>query len=149
MSLSYLSDAWLAAAADAVATSDAFAEVADIGIEHRVIHDGSGLVYHLEVRNGRATLGRGPLPTATLRFSLPASTARSIASGVMNPQDAFVRGHIRIGGDPERVIGAQPAFIALAGALAPLRDATDFDEPVATPPDPPHRSTIEPPSDGP
>lgn len=127
VTLEYLSEEWFDAARAAVAATTTFGEVGDLRVGQRILRpDGSVLDYQLLVSGGHARLEVGAAEGCEIAFSQSFDTARLIASGEINAQEAFLRGEIRITGDPQRLIDAQPAFSALAAALAPLRSRTHF-----------------------
>ena len=53
-------------------------------------------------------------------------TAVAVATGELNAQEAFVDGHIRLFGDQQRLLAAQPVFGALDAVFAEVRPATDY-----------------------
>ena len=53
-------------------------------------------------------------------------TAAAVATGMLSAQDAFVNGHIRLTGDQQRLLDAQPVFGALDTVFAELRTRTEY-----------------------
>jgi hypothetical protein len=53
-------------------------------------------------------------------------TAVAVATGELNAQDAFVNGHIRLFGDQQRLLDAQPIFGALDAVFTDVRDRTEY-----------------------
>ena len=53
-------------------------------------------------------------------------TAVAVATGTLNAQDVFVNGHIRLSGDQQRLLDAQPVFGALDAVFADVRQRTDY-----------------------
>ena len=48
-------------------------------------------------------------------------TAVAVATGALNAQEAFVNGHIRLFGDQQRLLDAQPVFGALDAVFTDVR----------------------------
>ena len=53
-------------------------------------------------------------------------TAVAVATGDLNAQEAFVNGHIRLFGDQQRLIDAQPVFGALDAVFTDVRARTEY-----------------------
>jgi len=126
----YLSPEWLAELARAI-KNDGLAVptgAAPLVVAVHVADAPQGPVdYELEAANGRITL-RTEIPhRADVTLSVDFATARSIATGMLNAQTAFLAGTARLTGELTRLIECQPIFNALETALATLRDHTEFD----------------------
>ncbi|MGE3836174.1 MAG: SCP2 sterol-binding domain-containing protein [Acidimicrobiia bacterium] len=126
----YLSLEWIDALAGEVAGDQRLAE---LGTQHRigvtqVVTDGpeGDVVYHVQVGDGSVTFGAGPADPEDVRMEQSWATAVAVATGEMNAQEAFVRGHIRITGDQQMLIDAQPVFGALDGVFSTVRERTEY-----------------------
>jgi putative sterol carrier protein len=126
----YLSLEWIDALAAEVARDPRLAE---LGAQHtigvtQVVSDGpeGHVVYHVQVGDGRVQFGAGPAEPEDVRMEQAWSTAVAVATGEMNAQEAFVRGHIRLTGDQQKLIDAQPVFGALDGVFSAVRERTEY-----------------------
>ena len=126
----FLSRDWLAALADEVARSDELRSAA-AGHSVRVTQVVTGgpegeVTYHLDVADGAVAFGPGPAPVEDVRFVQDWETAVGVATGRINAQEAFLRGHVVLAGDRHRLVEAQTLFAVLDKVLAPVREATDY-----------------------
>jgi hypothetical protein len=126
----YLSRDWLAALGEEVARSDEVRAVAGgtaIGLT-QVVTDGpeGDVTYHLDVADGAVRFGPGPAAAEDVRFVQDWETAVAVATGTINPQEAFLRGRIIVVGDHRRLVEAQPVFAVLEEVLTPVREATRY-----------------------
>ena len=53
-------------------------------------------------------------------------TAVAVATGALNAQEAFIDGQIRLHGDQQRLLDAQPVFGALDAVFADVRASTEY-----------------------
>lgn len=126
----YLSLDWLDALADAVARSDdvqAAAEGRTIAVT-QVVTDGpeGEVTYHLQVDDGTVHFGAGPAAGEHVRIVQDWETAVAVATGTVNAQEAFLRGRIKLVGDQQRLIEAQPIFAALDAVFGDVRAETSY-----------------------
>jgi hypothetical protein len=126
----YLSLDWIDELAHAVAADEHLRELAgshEIGLT-QVVGDGpdGDVTYHLQVGDGLAQFGPGAAEPEHVRMEQSWDTAVAVATGDLNAQDAFVNGHIRLYGDQQRLLDAQPIFGALDSVLAALRERTEY-----------------------
>jgi hypothetical protein len=126
----YLSLDWIDELGRAVAADDRLRELAgshEIGLT-QVVGDGpdGDVTYHLQVGDGIAHFGPGAAEPEHVRMEQSWDTAVAVATGDLNAQDAFVNGHIRLYGDQQRLLDAQPIFGALDSVLAVLRERTEY-----------------------
>jgi len=75
---------------------------------------------------GRAMFGAGAADPEHVRMEQSWATAVAVATGELNAQEAFVNGHIRLFGDQQRLLAAQPIFGALDAVFADVRDRTEY-----------------------
>jgi hypothetical protein len=54
------------------------------------------------------------------------TSAVAVATGNLTAQEAFIRGRIKLVGDQQRLIDAQPVFVALDAAFARVREDTTY-----------------------
>ena len=113
-----------------VADDDALRTLAgthEIGVT-QVVSDGpeGDVTYHLQVGDGAASFGAGAAEPEHVRMEQTWDTAVAVATGSLNAQEAFVNGHIRLIGDQQRLLDAQPVFGALDAVFTDVRERTDY-----------------------
>jgi len=127
----YLSLAWIRELTREVAESEALAELArdhSIGVTQVVVEGPEGdVTYHLQVADGIATFGAGAADPEDVRMEQDWATAVSVATGASNAQDAFINGKIRLFGDQQSLMAAQPVFAALDHVFSTVRDRTGYE----------------------
>jgi hypothetical protein len=127
----YLSLAWIRELTREVADSEALTELARdhaIGVSQVVRGGPEGdVTYHLQVRDGEATFGAGVADPEDVRMEQDWSTAVGIATGTANAQDAFINGKIRLFGDQQALMAAQPVFGALDHVFSTVRERTRYE----------------------
>jgi putative sterol carrier protein len=126
----YLSLDWIDAIATNVATNEQLGALADeheIGVT-QVVSDGpeGDVTYHLQVGAGAASFGPGAAEPEHVRMEQTWETAVAVATGELNAQEAFVNGRIRLFGDQQRLLSAQPVFGALDAVFTDVRERTDY-----------------------
>jgi hypothetical protein len=126
----YLSLEWIDELTRVVADDAALRELAgehEIGVT-QVVSDGpeGDVTYHLQVGDGVAAFGAGAAEPEHVRMEQSWETAVAVATGTLNAQEAFVNGRIRLFGDQQRLLGAQPVFGALDAVFADVRERTDY-----------------------
>jgi SCP-2 sterol transfer family len=126
----YLSLEWIDELSRAVAGSAPMARVAadhEIGLT-QVVSDGpeGDVTYHLQVDDGAARFGAGAAEPEHVRMEQSWDTAVAVATGQLNAQEAFVNGHIRLFGDQQRLLDAQPVFGALDAVFSDVRERTEY-----------------------
>jgi hypothetical protein len=126
----YLSLDWIAELTRVVASDD---ELRSLGAEHeigvtQVVCDGpeGDVTYHLQVGAGTASFGAGAAEPEHVRMEQSWETAVAVATGSLNAQEAFVNGHIRLFGDQQRLLDAQPVFGALDAVFTDVRERTEY-----------------------
>ena len=70
--------------------------------------------------------GPGPAADEHVRIVQDWDTAVAVATGTVNAQEAFLRGRIKLVGDQQRLIEAQPIFAALDAVFAAVRSETTY-----------------------
>ena len=127
----YLSLAWIDAVAGNVATDerlDALADRHEIGFTQVVSGGPEGdVIYHLQVGDGSIEFASGPAEPEHVRMEQTWDTAVAVATGALNAQEAFVNGHIRLQGDQQRLLDAQPVFGALDSVFSAVREDTTYE----------------------
>lgn len=126
----YLSLDWIAELSRVVAADDdirALAQSHRIGVT-QVVTDGpeGDVTYHLNVGDGAAAFGAGAADPEDVRMEQTWDTAVAVATGELNAQEAFVTGRIRLHGDQQRLLEAQPVFGALDAVFSDVRQRTDY-----------------------
>ena len=126
----YLSLQWLDELSRAVADDGHLRRLAadhEIGIT-QVVSDGpeGDVTYHLQVTDGEARFGPGVAEPEHVRMEQDWETAVAVATGDLNAQAAFVNGHIRLFGDQQRLLDAQPVFGALDAVFSDVRQRTEY-----------------------
>ena len=128
--LRYLSLDWIDALAAEVAANTTMHEAANehsIGVTQVVTAGPEGdVTYHLQVADGSATFGSGQADPEDVRMEQSWATAVAVATGELNAQEAFIRGHIRLTGDQQKLVAAQPLFVALDAVFGSVRERTDY-----------------------
>lgn len=126
----FLSDPWLAAVDDCLATTDGDADIApeQVGAVVRYIVDdapdgASG--YDLEVGADRLRARRS-MGDATVTLTMAWDLAVAINQGTESAQRAVLDGRIAIGGDPQVLVDHADAIAATSQHLADLRAATVY-----------------------
>ena len=127
----YLSLAWIRELTREVAESETLAGLAHehtVGVT-QVVSDGpeGDVTYHLQVGDGEARFGAGPADPEDVKMEQDWATAVAVATGELNAQEAFITGRIRLYGDQQALMGAQPVFGALDGVFASVRDRTRYE----------------------
>jgi len=126
----YLSLDWIAALSAEVAASDQMREIATshtIGVT-QVVSDGpeGDVTYHLCVADGEASFGAGPAEPEDVKMEQDWDTAVAVATGELNAQEAFIGGRIRLFGDQQKLLDAQPVFRALDAVFSTVREQTTY-----------------------
>jgi putative sterol carrier protein len=128
--LRYLSLDWLDALGAEVARAEALREAAagrSFAVTQVVTGGPEGdVTYHLAVDDGDVRFGAGPADDEEVRLVEDWDTAVAVATGTMNAQEAFIRGRIRISGDAQRLLDAQPVFAALDAVFSAVRERTAY-----------------------
>ena len=79
------------------------------------------------VGNGIARFASGPAPEEDVRMEQTWETAVGVATGSLPAQEAFIKGHVRISGDTQRLMDAVPVFAALDAAFEAVRSLTTYE----------------------
>lgn len=124
----FLSAAWLAALgellrAGGVTTDDGPPLVIQQFIEHS---DGIRSAYRIRVDADGAEVMDGSADDATVVYRQSYEVARGIASGELDAHVEFLMGRVVVSGDTKALAGHRTTLERLAGALATLRETTDF-----------------------
>lgn len=126
----YLSLDWIEELTNVVARDERLRELAGehrIGVTQLVSGGPEGdVVYHLQVADGDARFGPGPADPEDVRMEQSWDTAVAVATGELNAQEAFVNGHIRLYGDQQKLLDAQPVFGALDAVFSDVRRRTEY-----------------------
>ena len=127
----YLSLEWITELTREVAESEHLAELADthrIGVT-QVVNDGpeGTVTYHLQVGDGEARFGAGVADPEHVRMEQDWKTAVAVATGELNAQEAFISGRIRLYGDQQCLLEAQPVFGALDTVFSTVREHTRYE----------------------
>lgn len=127
----YLSLEWIEALSAAVAASTAMQSVAadyPVGVT-QVVTDGpeGDVIYHVQIGDGVAGFGAGPAWPEDVRFEQDWATAVAVATGMLNAQEAFIGGKIRLFGDQQKLMTSQPVFQALDQAFNSVREHTTYE----------------------
>jgi hypothetical protein len=127
----YLSLAWIRELTREVAENATLAELAEdhtLGVTQVVSGGPEGdVTYHLQVGDGVAVFAAGAADPEQVRIEQDWATAVAVATGELNAQEAFVTGKIRLYGDQQALLDAQPVFGALDAVFATVRDRTRYE----------------------
>ena len=126
----YLSLAWIDALSQEVANSSALAALADthkISVS-QVVTDGpeGEVTYHLRLGDGHASFGAGRADGEDVCMEQSWATAKAVATGDLNAQEAFIKGLIRLTGNQQKLIESQPVFAALDAVFTSVRQQTEY-----------------------
>lgn len=127
----YLSLAWLRELSREVAESEVLASLAaehSIGVT-QVVTDGpeGDVTYHLQVGDGVAAFGAGAAEPEDIRMEQDWAAAVAVATGELNAQEAFITGRVRLSGNQQALMDAQPVFAALDRVFATVRQRTRYE----------------------
>ena len=62
-----------------------------------------------------------------MRFEQEWVTATGVATGIVNAQEAFIGGKIRLFGDQQKLMASQPVFQALDEVFNTVREHTSYE----------------------
>ncbi len=131
MGVRYLSLEWIDAVHEGVSASSALADLArelEFGITQVVTGGPEGdVVYHFSVGAGSVEFGPGPAPREDVRLEQSWQTAVAVATEQMGAQDVFIRGHVTVTGDVQKLVASQKVFGPLDEAFAAVRAVTVYE----------------------
>jgi putative sterol carrier protein len=126
----YLSLAWIDALSNEVANSSQLAALArthKIAVTQTVTDGPEGdVTYHLRLGDGDASFAAGPADAEDVRMEQSWATAKAVATGELNAQEAFIKGLIRLTGNQQKLIESQPVFAALDAVFTTVREQTEY-----------------------
>lgn len=126
----YLSLEWIEALSQEIAATGALDDLANehtIGVTQVIIDGPEGtVIYHLQVGDGSATFGTGPAYPEDVRMEQDWETAVAVATDKLSAQEAFLRGRVRLTGNQQKLLEAQPVFGALNQVFLAVRERTDY-----------------------
>lgn len=126
----YLGLDWIDSLSESVANSTEMADIArhhTVGITQTVLGGPEGNVtYHLQIADGQASFGAGPADPEDVRFEQDWETAVAVATHVLNAQQAFITGRIRLTGDSQKLMDSTPVFAVLDSIFSTVREFTDY-----------------------
>ncbi len=130
MLVRYLSEEWLAAIDAELAVRGRLPEASTppVGLTQVVNHPAGDLVFHVSSHGGGARAGWGPASPEDVRIVEDRTTATAIASGARNAAEAFIRGEVRIVGDPSALLAARDLLAALDDVMAVVAARTRYDD---------------------
>jgi putative sterol carrier protein len=124
----YLSEEWLAAVDAELAARRRLpaASAVAVGLT-QVVRDPAGdRTYHVSSHGGEVRAGWGPADPEDVRIVEDRATAEAIASGTRNAAEAFIRGEVRIAGDPAHLLAARDLLAALDDVMATVAARTTY-----------------------
>jgi putative sterol carrier protein len=126
----FLSPEWVDALDRAARASSLLAACADdhrLVLEQRVtLPDGSEHAHHLVLAPDGASVRLGRAQDADVVLTVDLETARDLARGALNAQQALARGRLRLGGDVAALTRRADALLALDDVFAATRATTTF-----------------------
>lgn len=127
----YLSLDWLRALGEEAAASATLQQLAEhhsITVTQVVSNGPEGdVAYHLSIGDGEIEFGAGPGDPADVVMEQDWDTAVAVATGELNAQEAFLGGKIRLHGDQQKLLEAQPVFGALDAVFSTVRQHTRYE----------------------
>ncbi len=127
----YLALDWIRALTREVDESETLSDLArehTIGVTQVIVDGPEGdVTYHLQVGAGTASFGAGPADPEHVKMEQDWATAVAVATGELNAQEAFVTGRIRLWGDQQALMDAQPVFGALDTVFSTVRERTRYE----------------------
>jgi hypothetical protein len=124
----FLSNAWIAeldcaarASSDLTTAPDAQPVVVEQHVERA---DGTVTIYHLVFAADGARVQQGPAQVADLVLRTDEETARQLARGTLNAQQAAVAGRLKVRGHAERLRDAAELLRAANDVFRAVREAT-------------------------
>ena len=120
----FLSDEYMAGASDALAShagfSNAISDV-ELSVQFVVTDSPDGDVdYSLVIRDGEASLSRGPQDDADVTVTNSYETAAGISKGELNTQMAFITGKLKVAGNMAALMRHQGVVNQFAEAVRDL-----------------------------
>jgi putative sterol carrier protein len=133
----FLSPAWITeldAALRALGPTEGATEHASEGVserrfvvEQRVTRSGADdHVHHVVASGAGFRAAGGPAPAPDLVLTTDLQTAIAIQRGAVNAELALAAGHLRLGGDLDRLLANAQLFTKLDDVFATLRDHTTY-----------------------
>ena len=126
----YLSLDWIESMAAEVAASTELQQLASgitLGVTQVVTSTPDGdVTYHLQLADGSASFGAGAAPHEDVRMEQSWDTALKVARNEVPAQEVFVKGLVKVGGDIQKLIPADPVFAALDAAFESVRQQTTY-----------------------
>lgn len=126
----YLSLEWMEAMRAHVAASESLTQLAStnsIGVT-QVVTDGpeGTVVYHLQVGDGIADFGPGPASKEDVRMEQSWQSSVDVATGAVPAQEVFMKGLVKISGDPQSIIDNVAVLAALSAVFGAVGGDTDY-----------------------
>jgi hypothetical protein len=101
-------------------------------VEQRVTVDGRvDHVHHVVASEAGFRAVAGPAPEADLVLTTDLDTAVAIQRGEVNAQLALAAGHLRLGGDLDRLLARSELFAKLDDVFVVLRESTSYPDAAA------------------
>jgi putative sterol carrier protein len=123
----FLSPAWIAELDRALGALELSSGSAPFVIEQRItLPDGSTHVHHVIAGDGRFRAAPGPAAASDLVLTTDLETAIAIQRGAVNAQFALAAGHLRLGGDLDRLRAHADLFGTLDDVFAEVRASTSY-----------------------
>jgi hypothetical protein len=126
----YLSLEWMETMQAHVAASESLTQLAgtnSIGVT-QVVTDGpeGNVVYHLQVGDGVAEFGPGPAANEDVRMEQSWQSSVDVATGVVPAQEVFMKGLVKISGDPQSIIDNVAVLAALSAVFGAVGSTTEY-----------------------
>ena len=126
----YLSLEWMETMQAHVAVSESLTQLAStnsIGVT-QVVTDGpeGNVVYHLQVGDGVAEFGPGPAAKENVRMEQSWQSSVDVATGVIPAQEVFMKGLVKISGDPQSIIDNVAVLAALSAVFGTVGSSTEY-----------------------
>lgn len=124
----FLSPEWVAALGELVRTGGVTVDGGPPLVIQQVIEhpDGIRSAYRIRVDANGADVTGGYSGDATVVYRQSYEVARGIASGELDAHVEFLMGRVVVAGDTKALAGHRATLERLSGALAAMRETTDF-----------------------
>ncbi|MCP3977674.1 MAG: SCP2 sterol-binding domain-containing protein [bacterium] len=125
MSVQFLSEEYVAATADALASHAGFNTAisgVELALQFRVtdMPEGDDVAYYVDIRGDAAVVSLGELETADVTITNNYETATGISTGDLNTQMAFMTGKLKVSGEMAKLMLNQNTINEMTKAMGQI-----------------------------